>query len=791
MSIIITGASGYVGQELAAALLASLPDARVTLTDVVRPEVPKSAAQHASRTTCIEADLTSPKVVAELFTDSHRFDTVYLLHGIMSSGSEANFELGMRVNLDATRSILDRLRSVNAGVKVVFTSSLAVYGVAPPGLVINETNFPAVPSSSYGSQKLIIETLLNDYSRRGFLDGRAVRVPTVTVRAGKPTQAASSFASDIIREPFLGKKAVLPISQDTEMWICSPRTVVRNLLRAREIPKEAFGDSRAVILPGLKVSIREMLQALEEIGGPETRALVEERYDADVDRIVQTWTPDFDPARALRLGFEEDMSMRENIRQYVSGLDLNNALRSKAALKAIQPVKRGFASPVTLPSTTQSTTLSNGFTIATEHSPWAQTSTVGVWIDAGSRAETDKTNGTAHFLEHLAFKGTNKRSQHQLELEIENMGAHLNAYTSRENTVYYAKSFNNDVPKAVDILADILQNSKLEASAIERERDVILREQEEVDKQLEEVVFDHLHATAYQGQPLGRTILGPKENIQTISRDNLTEYIKTNYTADRMVLVGAGGIPHEQLVRLAEEHFGGLPSKPPTSAALALTAEQKRIPEFIGSEVRIRDDTLPTAHIALAVEGVSWKDDDYFTALVTQAIVGNWDRAMGNSSYMGSKLSSFVEHHGLANSFMSFSTSYSDTGLWGIYLTSENTTRLDDLIHFTLREWSRLCFSVTPAEVERAKAQLKASILLSLDGTTAVAEDIGRQIITTGRRFSPEDIERTISQITEKNVMDFASRKLWDQDIAMSAVGSIEGVLDYNRIRADMSRNSL
>ncbi|KAL1861164.1 Mitochondrial-processing peptidase subunit beta [Paecilomyces lecythidis] len=468
---------------------------------------------------------------------------------------------------------------------------------------------------------------------------------------------------------------------------------------------------------------------------------------------------------------------------------LNQALRSRAAINAVKPVRRGFASPVTLPSTTQSTTLTNGLTIATEYSPWAQTSTVGVWIDAGSRAETDKTNGTAHFLEHLAFKGTNKRSQHQLELEIENMGGHLNAYTSRENTVYYAKSFNSDVPKAVDILADILQNSKLEPAAIERERDVILREQEEVDKQLEEVVFDHLHATAYQNQPLGRTILGPKENIQSIQRDDLVNYIKTNYTADRMVLVGAGGIPHDQLVRLAEEHFGSLPSQPHTSAASAIAAEQKRTPEFIGSEVRIRDDTIPTANIALAVEGVSWKDDDYFTALVTQAIVGNWDRAMGNSPYLGSKLSTFVNHHNLANSFMSFSTSYSDTGLWGIYLVTENLTNIDDLVHFTLREWSRLSFNVSAAEVERAKAQLKASILLSLDGTTAVAEDIGRQIVTTGRRLSPEDVERAVGQITEKDVMDFATRKLWDQDVAVSAVGSIEGLLDYQRIRNDMSRN--
>jgi processing peptidase subunit beta len=228
--------------------------------------------------------------------------------------------------------------------------------------------------------------------------------------------------------------------------------------------------------------------------------------------------------------------------------------------------------------------------------------------------------------------------------------------------VYYAKSFNSDVPKTVDILSDILQNSKLEPAAIERERDVILREQEEVDKQLEEVVFDHLHATAYQNQPLGRTILGPKENIASIQRTDLVDYIKTNYTADRMVLVGAGGVPHDQLVKLAEQHFGSLPSQPPTSAASAVAAEQKRTPDFIGSEVRIRDDTIPTANIALAVEGVSWKDDDYFTALVTQAIVGNWDRAMGNSPYLGSKLSTFVSNHNLANSFMSFSTSYSDTG---------------------------------------------------------------------------------------------------------------------------------
>jgi processing peptidase subunit beta len=229
----------------------------------------------------------------------------------------------------------------------------------------------------------------------------------------------------------------------------------------------------------------------------------------------------------------------------------------------------------------------------------------------------------------------------------------------RENTVYFAKAFNSDVPQCVDIISDILQNSKLEPAAIERERDVILRESEEVEKQVEEVVFDHLHATAFQHQPLGRTILGPRENIRDITRTELTNYIKNNYTADRMVLVNTGGVPHEQVVELAEKHFSGLPNKGPENHA-SLLSKQKA--DFVGSDVRVRDDTMNTANIAIAVEGVSWNSDDYFTALVAQAIVGNYDKAMGNAPHQGSKLSGIVHKNELANSFMSFSTSYSDTG---------------------------------------------------------------------------------------------------------------------------------
>ncbi|WFC94089.1 mitochondrial processing peptidase [Malassezia brasiliensis] len=429
-------------------------------------------------------------------------------------------------------------------------------------------------------------------------------------------------------------------------------------------------------------------------------------------------------------------------------------------------------------------TLPNGLTVASETIPGAQTATVGVWIDSGSRSETARTNGTAHFLEHMAFKGTHKRSQQELEIEVENMGAHLNAYTSREQTVYYAKAFKKDVAQAVDIVSDILQNSKLDSNAIERERDVILREQEEVDKLPEEVVFDQLHATAFQNQALGRTILGPKQNILSISRDDLTNYIQSKYTPDRMVLVGAGGVEHEELVKLAEQHFNNLPT---SSNPVGLGQSPYTPSEFIGSEVRDRDDTSSTVNFAIAVQGASWKSPDYFPMLVLQSVFGNWDRSLGAAPLTSSRLSHIISSNNLANSFMHFSTSYSDTGLWGIYMVSENLGNLDDLAHFTLKEWQRASTGLGTAEVERAKAQLKASLLLGLDGTTAIAEDIGRQLVTTGKRFTPQEIEASIDAVTPAELQHVAKKYIWDQDFALAATGRVEGLLDYNRIRADMS----
>ncbi|XP_055380984.1 mitochondrial-processing peptidase subunit beta [Condylostylus longicornis] len=427
---------------------------------------------------------------------------------------------------------------------------------------------------------------------------------------------------------------------------------------------------------------------------------------------------------------------------------------------------------------TEVSTLDNGLRVASEDSG-AATATVGLWIDAGSRYETPQNNGVAHFLEHMAFKGTAKRSQTDLELEVENLGAHLNAYTSREQTVFYAKCLSNDVSKAVEILADIIQNSKLGESEIERERGVILREMQEVESNLQEVVFDHLHATAYQGTPLGQTILGPTKNIKSIGKSDLNDYIKSHYKAARIVLAGAGGIKHNDLVKLANEHLGKLENtydgKPPSVTPC----------RFTGSEVRVRDDALPLAHIAIAVEGCGWTDQDNVPLMVANTLIGAWDRSQGGGVNNASKLAAHSAESNLCHSFQSFNTCYKDTGLWGIYWVCD-PLQCEDMLYNVQSEWMRLCTMVTDSEVERAKNLLKTNMLLQLDGTTPICEDIGRQILCYNRRIPLHELEARINHVTAQNVKDVCMKYIYDRCPAVAAVGPVENLPDYNRIRSSM-----
>ncbi|XP_014203295.1 mitochondrial-processing peptidase subunit beta [Copidosoma floridanum] len=469
-------------------------------------------------------------------------------------------------------------------------------------------------------------------------------------------------------------------------------------------------------------------------------------------------------------------------------LRINSALRKIADRNGYCMVSKQWRSTLGSPSLkealinqppTRVSVLDNGMRVASEDSG-AATATVGLWIDAGSRYETDENNGVAHFMEHMAFKGTAKRSQTDLELEIENMGAHLNAYTSREQTVFYAKCLTQDVPKAVEILSDIIQNSKLGESEIERERGVILREMQEVETNLQEVVFDHLHATAYQGTSLGRTILGPTENIKTISKKDLLHYLKTNYGPPRFVLAGAGGVCHEQLTQLAEQHFGKMTGPvydeiPPVNLPCRYT----------GSEIRVRDDSMPLAHIALAIEGAGWCEADNIPLMVANTLMGAWDRSQGGGSNNATNLARIAASGELCHSFQSFNTCYKDTGLWGVYFVCE-PLQCEDMVWNIQQEWMRICTSLTEKEVRRAKNILKTNMLLQLDGTTAICEDVGRQMLCYNRRIPLHELEARIDSVTAKTVQEAGMKYIYDHCPVVAGVGPIENLTDYNVIRSQM-----
>jgi processing peptidase subunit beta len=377
----------------------------------------------------------------------------------------------------------------------------------------------------------------------------------------------------------------------------------------------------------------------------------------------------------------------------------------------------------------------------------------------------------------MAFKGTKTRSQHQMEVEIENMGGHLNAYTSREQTVYYAKVLKDDVPKAMEILADILTHALHDKQAIERERDVILREMEEVNKQYEEQILDQLHSSAFMGTGLGRTILGPKENILSLQRDDLQDFIKTHYTADRFVIAGAGAVDHNQLVELTEKHFGSLPQPPKGGVPTFMDPAV-----FTGSDIRIRYDSMKEAHVALSFQGASWTSEYCFPLMVIQTILGSWDRAGGGGRNLASKLAQDIASKDLAHSYMTFNTCYKDTGLFGIYLVAPDD-KLEDSMYYLTENIVRLSHNVTDEEVSRGKTQLKANMLMQLDSYSATCEDIGRQMLTYGRRMPNAELFARIDAITTDDIKTTAKKFFNDEDHALAAIGPILELPDYNWIR--------
>jgi nucleoside-diphosphate-sugar epimerase len=314
MKVVATGGAGFLGQRLIREVLqrGELTDSRGErrrVDEVVA--VDQVGAPALDRVRVLVGDVADAAFIREAVRGA---DSVFHLAAAVSGAAEADFDLGMRVNLDGTRALLEALRGDGRRPKVVFSSSVAVFGGALPA-VVDDTTAP-MPQSSYGVQKLIGELLVGDYSRKGYVDGRAVRLPTIVVRPGKPNAAASSFASGIMREPLAGLEAVCPVDPDTSMWVLSPAAAITNLLHAHELPAERWTGPRSLSLPGITVSVRAMLEALATVGGAEARRRVRIQPDPRIEAIVRTWPARFDTARADAMGFVRDRDFESVVRRY-------------------------------------------------------------------------------------------------------------------------------------------------------------------------------------------------------------------------------------------------------------------------------------------------------------------------------------------------------------------------------------------------------------------------------------------------------------------------------------------
>ncbi len=320
MKIVITGGAGFIGRKLAAKLLekntldlsggGSGAVDRVVVFDVTEPDPP---FPDDPRLDVVTGDIGDPDTIRALITRDT--DAVFHLAAVVSSGAEADFDLGMRVNFGGTRTVLDVCRALGTTPRVVFASSVAVFGGDVPDIIRDDTHL--TPQTSYGGQKAMGELMINDFSRKGFIDGRALRLPTVVVRPGKPNKAASTFASSIIREPLQGDTVNCPVDPEQAMWLISPRRVVDAFIRAAELPAEVWGPSRAVSLPGITHSVQEMTDALAAVASENVRARINWRPDPDIQKIVSGWPMRFAAKRGRALGFTADESVEEIIQAFI------------------------------------------------------------------------------------------------------------------------------------------------------------------------------------------------------------------------------------------------------------------------------------------------------------------------------------------------------------------------------------------------------------------------------------------------------------------------------------------
>ncbi len=409
------------------------------------------------------------------------------------------------------------------------------------------------------------------------------------------------------------------------------------------------------------------------------------------------------------------------------------------------------------------TTLDNGLRVVTDTMDHVETVALGMWVAAGARHEPAPRNGIAHLLEHMAFKGTKRRTARGIAEEIENVGGSLNAFTGRELTAYHAAVLKDDVALAVDLVADILLDSTFVEEELQRERGVVLQEIGQANDTPDDVIFDNFQAVAFPEQPLGRPVLGTEATVNAIARDDLFDWLRNRYVAERMVLSAGGAIEHDRFVDLANKAFGRLPR---ATGDVAVTA-----PVFAGGERRDSDD-LEQAHLVIGGEAFSYLDPDHHALAVFSTLFGG-----GMSSRLFQRIR---EDRGLVYSIYSFNAAYRDGGLFGIYAGTAGDS-LPELVPIVCEEFRKVADDVDDAEVARARAQLKAGTLMALESSHSRCEQAARQLLIYGR---PIPYTETVDRIeaVDTDAVRRVARRLLASPPAVCALGPIDKLESYDAI---------
>ena len=410
------------------------------------------------------------------------------------------------------------------------------------------------------------------------------------------------------------------------------------------------------------------------------------------------------------------------------------------------------------------TTLSNGLRIVTEDMPGLKSASAGVWVTAGGRHERPEQNGIAHFLEHMAFKGTQRRSALQIAEEIEDVGGYINAYTSREMTAYYARVLKDDVAMALDVIGDIVLNPAFDEADIETERHVILQEIGQALDTPDDIVFDWLQEVSYPDQSFGRTILGPQERVSAFTRADLQGFVAERYAPGQMILAAAGGVDHDAIVAQAEGIFGALQARP----ALGFEAAQ-----FAGTERREVKD-LEQVHFAMAFDGPSYRDPDVHVAQIYATAMGG-----GMSSRLFQKIR---EERGLCYSIFAQAGASEDAGQITVY-AGTSADEISDLMMLTMDEMKRAAEDMSEAEVARARAQMKAGMLMGLESASSRAERVARMLAIYGRVLDVDEVVAKIDAVTTADVRRFAGQ-VTEAGSALALYGPAGDAPDLETIRA-------